>query len=150
MALSLIDSIRVNIGDTITSPYYAMTGSTIFTDEEIQYFLDLNGNDIGAATKTAAIAASFQIAGIPTREKSGNIEVWNTFSTSYLKTLGYIITTPLNLIPNGLMPWVGGISKAEVCANNASPDLIQSPLNNIYTCDSDDICNPASLNNCGC
>lgn len=149
MALTTIESVRVLMGDTLTSPYYAMTGTTIFTDEEIQYFLDLNGGDIGATVKTAAISASFQIAGIPTREVTGDIEVWNTFSTSYLKTLGYIITTPLNLIPNGLMPWVGGISKEAMCINNSNPDLVQSPLNTIYTCDSDDMCSPGSLNGCG-
>jgi hypothetical protein len=150
MALTSIESVRLMVGDVLTSPYYAMTGSTIFTDEEIQYFLDLNGGDIATASKTAAIAASFQIAGIPTRERTGEIEVWNSFSTSYLKSLQYIIDAPITSIPNGLMPWVGGISKSEICSNNANPDLVQSPLNSIYTCDSDDICNPLNIPSCGC
>lgn len=135
MALTPIQQIRLLIGDIEQSVFYPL-----FTDEEYQQFLDLNGNSVYSAVRMAAIAASFIIAGWPTRERSGEVELWNALSTNYLKVLGYLINNPTQSIPNGLMPWAGGISKAEMCANDQNPDVVQSPLNSIYTCDDDNSC----------
>ena len=71
-----IELVRLLIGDTTTSPYYMLTGRTIFTDEEIQGFLDLANQNINQAARIAAIAASLQLSGIPTRERTGDVEVW--------------------------------------------------------------------------
>lgn len=134
-------AVRLLIGDVPSSPFYQL-----FTDEEIQYFLDLNNGNIRLAARMAAISASFQLAGWSTRERTGDIEVWSSLSSNYLKALDYLINNPTDNIPNGLIPWAGGISKSEVCANDRNPDTVQSPLNNIYTCDADDSCNTS----CGC
>lgn len=135
-------AVRLLIGDVPTSPFYQL-----FTDEEIQVFLDLNNGNIQAAARMAAISASMQLAAWSTRERTGDIEVWSSLSSNYLKALDYLINNPTGNIPNGLMPWAGGISKREVCQNNRNPDGVQNPLEHIFTCDSDDYCN---TNGCGC
>lgn len=135
-------AVRLLIGDVPTSPFYQL-----FTDEEIQVFLDLNSGNIQAAARMAAISASMQLAAWTTRERTGDIEVWSSLSSNYLKALDYLINNPTGNIPNGLMPWAGGISKREVCQNNRNPDVVQNPLEHIFTCDSDDYCN---TNGCGC
>jgi hypothetical protein len=135
-------AVRLLIGDVPTSPFYQL-----FTDEEIQVFLDLNSGNIQAAARMAAISASMQLAAWSTRERTGDIEVWSSLSSNYLKALDYLINNPSGNIPNGLMPWAGGISKKEVCQNNRNPDVVQNPLEHIFTCDSDDYCN---TNGCGC
>ena len=138
MALDDIQTLRLLIGDTPTSPFYQL-----FDDLELQQFLDLNNSNIFAATRMAAIYASFQLAGWSTRERTGNIEVWSDLSSNYLKALGYLINSPMQKIPNGLMPWAGGMSKVAICATNHNPDIVQSPLNNIVTCDYDNPCTPS-------
>lgn len=135
-------AVRLLIGDVPTSPFYQL-----FTDQEIQVFLDLNSGNIQAAARMAAISASMQLAAWSTRERTGDIEVWSSLSSNYLKALDYLINNPTGNIPNGLMPWAGGISKKEVCQNNRNPDVVQNPLEHIFTCDSDDYCN---TNGCGC
>lgn len=135
MALTDIETVRLLIGDVPNSPFYQL-----FTDEEIQQFLDLNNGNVQLAARMAAIAASFQLAGWSTRERTGDIEVWSSLSTQYLKALQNVIDNPIINLPNGMMPWAGGISWADVCANNANPDNVRSPLTQIKTCDCDDRC----------
>ena len=145
MALTDVEIVRLLIGDTPTSPFYQL-----FTDEEIQQFLDLNGGNVRQAARMAAIAASMQLAGWTSRERSGDLEVWSNLSTAYLKALENLINDSSSAsIPNGLMPYASGISWADVCANNANPDNVRSPLTQIKVCDS-----PSggfnTTNNCGC
>lgn len=145
MALTDVEVVRLLIGDTPTSPFYQL-----FTDEEIQQFLDMNGGNVMQAARMAAIAASMQLAGWTTRERTGDIEVWSSLSTQYLKALENLINDSSSAsIPNGLMPYASGISWADVCANNANPDNVRSPLTQIKVCDS-----PSggfnTTNNCGC
>ena len=84
----------------------------------------------------AAIAASMQLAGWNTRESTGDISVWNELSTAYLKALDNFINDSSSAsIPNGLMPYASGISWADMCANNANPDNVRSPLTQIKVCD---------------
>ena len=145
MALTDIETVRLLIGDIPTSPFYQL-----FDDESIQQFLDLNGGNVRQAARMAAIAASMQLAGWNTRESTGDISVWNELSTAYLKALDNFINDSSSAsIPNGLMPYASGISWADVCANNANPDNVRSPLTQIKVCDS-----PtggfSTTNNCGC
>ena len=145
MALTDIETVRLLIGDIPTSPFYQL-----FTDEEIQQFLDLNGGNVRQASRMAAIAASMQLAGWTSRERTGDIEVWSSLSTQYLKALENLINDSSSAsIPNGLMPYSSGISYADMCANNANPDNVRSPLTQIKVCDS-----PSggfnTTNNCGC
>lgn len=139
MALTPIQQVRILIGDVPTSPFYQL-----FTDDEIQFFLDQNNGNVQLAARMAAISASFQLAGWSTRERTGDIEVWSSLSTAYLAALKNLIDNPIDSLPNGMMPWAGGISWADVCANNHNPDNVRPKLSQIKTCDCDDRCN------CGC
>ena len=145
MALTDVETVRLLIGDLPNSPFYQL-----FDDESIRQFLDLNGGNVRQAARMAAIAASMQLAGWNTRETTGDISVWNELSTAYLKALDNFINDSSSAsIPNGLMPYASGISWADVCANNANPDNVRSPLTQIKVCDS-----PSggfnTTNNCGC
>lgn len=139
MALTPVDQVRLLIGDVPSSPFYQL-----FTDEEIQFFLDQNNGNVLLAARMAAISASFQLAGWSTRERTGDIEVWSSLSTQYLAALKNLIDNPIVNLPNGMMPWAGGISWADVCANNSNPDNVRPKLTQIKTCDYDDQCG------CGC
>lgn len=130
MALTDVEVVRLLIGDTPTSPFYQL-----FTDEEIQQFLDMNGGNVMQAARMAAIAASMQLAGWTTRERTGDIEVWSSLSTQYLKALENLINDSSSAsIPNGLMPYASGISKIDWVQNNSNPDNIRSPLTKISVC----------------
>ena len=114
--------IRILIGDVPTSPFYPL-----FSNEELQKLLDLNNGDLYKAARMAAISASMQLAGWSTRERTGDIEVWSSLSTNYLKALDYFIRNPDVSIPNGLMPWYGS---KDSC----------SKLLNIQVCHHEDSC----------
>lgn len=139
MALTPIQQVRILIGDVPNSPFYML-----FTDEELQFFLDQNNGNVQLAARMAAISASFQLAGWSTRERTGDIEVWSSLSTQYLKALQNLIDNPVVNLPNGMMPWAGGISWADVCANNHNPDNVRPKLTQIKSCGCGDRCG------CGC
>ena len=147
MALTDVEIVRLLIGDVPSSPFYQL-----FTDEEIQQFLDLNGGNVRQAARMAAIAASMQLAGWTTRERTGDIEVWSSLSTQYLKALENLINDSSSAsIPNGLMPYASGISWADMCANNANPDNVRSPLTQIKVCDTPIISGGFTVDtSCGC
>lgn len=132
--------VRLLIGDVEGSPFYQL-----LTDEQIQYFLDLNNGNVRLAARDAAIAASMQLAGAATRERVGDVEVWRS-ADAYLNALKFMINNPTTNIPDGLMPWAGGISREEICNNRRNPDIVKNPLDEIYACDSDDPC----ITSCGC
>lgn len=147
MALDPISAVRLLVGDTPTSPFFQ-----ILSDEEIQFFLDINGQNVMAAARQAAISISMQLAGWASRERSGDLEVWSNLSTAYLKALENLINdkSPGNL-PNGLMPYASGISWEDMCANNANPDNVRSPLTKIKVCDTPIISGGFTIeNDCGC
>lgn len=146
MALTPVEQVRLLCGDTVGSPFYQM-----LTDEEVQFFLDLNGQNVMAAARQAAISISMQLAGWTTRERTGDIEVWSSLSTQYLKALENLINdTSAGNLPNGLMPYASGISWSDMCANNANPDNVRSPLTQIQVCDTPAIGGFNTTNNCGC
>ncbi len=146
MAMTDVEIVRLLIGDTPTSPFYQL-----FTDEEIQQFLDLNGGNVMQAARMAAIAASMQLAGWTTRERTGDIEVWSSLSTQYLKALENLINDSSSAnLPNGLMPYASGISWTDMCANNTNPDNVRSPLTKIKVCDTPAFNGFNTTNNCGC
>lgn len=134
MALTPVQQVRILIGDVEGSPFYQL-----FTDEEIQGFLDMTNQDVFAAARLAAISASFQLAGWSTRERTGQIEVWSSLATQYLKALDYLINNPGTLIPPGLFPW-----SANTCG---------SKLMSIEVCDGDnckEACECACDTGCAC
>lgn len=147
MALTPIEQVRVLCGDTEGSPFYQM-----LSDDEVQFFLDINGQNVMAAARQAAVSISLQLAGWTSRERSGDLEVWSNLSTAYLKALENLINdkSPGNL-PNGLMPYASGISWDDFCANNSNPDNIRSPLTKIKVCDTPIISGGFTIEpSCGC
>lgn len=148
MALTDIEKVRLLIGDVPTSPFYQL-----FTDDEIQAFLDMNGGNVMQAARLAAIAASLQLAGWTTRERTGDIEVWSSLSTQYLKALENLIDdTNTSTLPNGLMPYASGISWSDVCANNNNPDNVRPKLTKVKVCDGKGLffADPFNASTCGC
>lgn len=116
--------VRLMIGDTPTSPFYPL-----FQDEEIAQFLDMNGWRVRPAMRMAAIAANMQFAQFTYRERSGDIEVWNNVSLQYQKALQNIIDESSTAqLPDGMMPYFGGISWSVVDSYNANPDNARSSL----------------------
>jgi hypothetical protein len=130
MALTPVEQVNLLIGNTLGNPFYP-----IFSEEEIQQFLDLNNQNVYQAARMAAISASFTISGYNTREQTGDILVWNDYAKNYLAALGNFINNPTVLIPMGLMPW----------SANSCP----SKLMNIEVCDGD-ICREAECCETGC
>lgn len=148
MALTNIQTVRLLIGDTPTSPFYML-----FTDVELQQFLDLNDGNIMRAARMAAIAASLQLSGWTTRERTGDIEVWSSLSTSYLKALdNFIKDSGSASIPSGLLGYAAGISYEDVCANDRNPDNVRPGLIGIRLCDGNmfSYTNPFRIKSCGC
>lgn len=148
MALTDIETIRLLIGDTPTSPFYML-----FTDQELQKFLDLNTGNLLRSARMAAIAASLQLAGWSSRERTGDLEVWSNLSTSYLKALdNFIKDIGSASIPSGLLGYAAGISYEDVCANNNSPDNVRPNLVGIRLCDGNmfSYTNPFRIKSCGC
>ena len=122
MALTPIEQVRFLIGLGPNSPF-----DSYITDEEIQWALDMKNGNVIQAAKLVAVSLSMQLTGTPSRERVGDIEVWNNVSTAYLKALGNFIKDPSYLIPDGLMPWYGS---KDSC----------SKLLNIQVCDHEDSC----------
>lgn len=139
MALTQIEIIRMLVGDTESSPFYP-----VLSDEQYQALIDLYGPSTQNVVKWAAASIALTIAGYNIRERVGDEEIWNNYASNYLKALQAIIDNPIISIPNGMMPWAGGISWVDVCANNSNPDNVRSPLTQIKTCDCDNKCG------CGC
>lgn len=130
MALTPVEQVNLLIGNTPSNPFYP-----IFSDEEIQQFLDMTNQNVYQAARMAAIAASMTIAGYNTREETGDILVWNDYAKNYLAALANFIKNPAFIIPDGLFPW----------SANSCP----SKLMNIEVCDGDN-CKEAVCCETGC
>jgi hypothetical protein len=122
MALTPVETVKIIVGDVVGNPLYP-----ILDDDTYDYLLETTNGDIWQAAIKAAIIISLRIASYPTREKAGNYEVWNTYSTSYLAALTNIIKTPASLLSTKIIPYAGGISKQDMFLNDSNQD------NNIQT-----------------
>lgn len=134
MALTPVQQVRFLIGLGEGSPFYSLV-----SDEEIQWALDRSNGDILAAARIVAISLSFQLSGWSTRERTGDIEVWNSVSTSFMAALKNFITDPTILIPSSLMPW--------------SANTCPSKLMSIEICDGDncrELCECICETGCAC
>lgn len=121
--------VRLLIGDIESSPFYPL-----FQDGDICQFLTVTSGNVMEAAKFAAISASMMLAGWTTRQRAGSVEVWNQLSSNYLKALDHLINNSDKQIPNGLMPWGAGISRAEVDAMVCDPDRVRNDLLDVYLC----------------
>jgi hypothetical protein len=127
MALTDIDAVRLLIGDNQSSPFYPL-----LSDDQIDYFIELNNRNVRQAARQAAVSASMAIAWVPTREKTGDIEVWNDYAKQYQLALSYLINeNPNTYLASGIMPYAAGISWSDILSNRSDPDVVTSPLTRI-------------------
>lgn len=148
MALTQIEQVRLLIGLGTNSPFH-----DLLSDEEIQWFLDYNNRRIIDAAVMAAVSVSLAVTGIPSRERVGDIDVWNNISTAYSKALdNFIKDSSAATLPNGLMPYAAGISWSDVCANKNNPDNVIPELTKIQVCDGKGLfyADPFNASTCGC
>lgn len=125
MSLSDVDAVRLRIGlFNPQNPFY-----NLITDEEIQYWLDYTGS-VETASQRAAYCCLLALSSTPTRERVGDVEVWNDIANAYRKALE-LIANPSpgsNYLLSGLQPYAAGISWKDIVANRADPDTVQSIL----------------------
>lgn len=148
MALTPIEQVRLLIGLGPNSPF-----SDLLTDEEIQWFLDYNNGRVIDAAVMAAVSVSLAVTGIPSRERVGDIDVWNNISTAYLKALdNFIKDSSAKTLPNGLMPYAAGISWQDIYDNNNTSDNVRPALSKIQVCDGRGLfySDPFNPESCGC
>jgi len=127
MALTDIDAVRLLIGDTQSSPFYPL-----LSDDQIEYFLEMFNGSVRQAARQAAVSASMAISWVPTREKTGDIEVWNDYAKQYQLALSYLINeNPNTYLSSGIMPYAAGISWEDIISNRSDPDVVVSPLTQI-------------------
>jgi hypothetical protein len=104
------------------------------SDEEYYAILTLYNWDVMKAARRIAISISMMLSMVNYRERTGDIEVWNNASIEYKKGLNQFLEENATTLPDGLLPYAGGISKADICANNSNPDFARSPLTQISPC----------------
>lgn len=107
--------IALMIGDSPESPFHPL-----FTEEEYLQFLTYAGGDVNRAVRLAAISASMMLSGISSRERTGDIEVWNELSRNYLRALAMLIDNSNATIPDRLIPWshsipLDGLTSIRIC-----------------------------------
>lgn len=123
MALTDVQKVRIIVGDVEGNPLFE-----ILDDETYEYLLETTNGDVWQAAIKAAIIISLRIASYPTRERAGNYEVWNSYSTAYLTALQNIIKTPAALLTSRIIPYAGGISKQDMFCNDANQDNNIQPI----------------------
>ena len=107
MALSNIQAVRLFISDR-SEPY-------TFSDEDIQYFLDMSGGSVRQASILALYAIIGDLAKNKSiyRETTGDIEVWSNAIDWYKLLLTNFNTNPTLGLGN-LMPYAAGIDRCDV------------------------------------
>lgn len=132
MALTLVEQVRFLIGLGEGSPFAGLV-----TDEEIEWALERTNNNVVEAARIVAISLSFQLSGWSTRERTGDLEIWNSVSTSYMAALKNFINDPGVLIPQGLLPWSANtcsskLMSIEVCDGDMCRDAIKCACESEY------------------
>lgn len=123
MALTDVEKVRIIVGDVEGNPLFE-----ILDDDTYAYLLETTNADIWQAAIKAAIIISLRIASYPTRERAGNYEIWNSYSTAYLAALTNLIKTPASLLSSRIIPYAGGVSKADMFSNDSNQDNNIQPI----------------------
>lgn len=112
-----IQEVRLNVGDSSTD-------YQVLPDDTYQFLLDKYGGNVNRASLDAARYILFELTKAPTRERAGQIEVWNEWVNAYRKALEMFIKDP-NLSLITAQPYAGGISKEDMQANDANTDNVR-------------------------
>lgn len=111
MALTDIEQVRLLIGDRDTPP--------IFTDPEIQHFLDIGGS-VNSAVGLAARSLSMYFA-TKADQTTGRMSIAYSGRAKTYADLAIRYGADLRKAA----PYIGGISKAEINASRQETDLVQ-------------------------
>lgn len=116
MALTLIQQVRLNVGDNTPGLY-------IVSDDEIQYLLDKNSNNVNRASVETARVILFSLS-MRTDAVTDIFSVRGSQSAkAYIEALKLYISNPdLNNSLSNLTGYAGGISISDMQANNANLD----------------------------
>jgi len=120
-----VDRVRLNVGDYLDIE--------IFPDSVYEYLLEKNtGNEI-ASSKEAAYLILGALSQKSGRQRLDRIEIHNDSFDNYLKFLKEFIKNPSGgLSVAGV--YAGGISKSDMLANWADPDIVQHPIPTTEVC----------------
>lgn len=117
-ANSPTDAVRLLVGDIYPD-------IEMLKDVEYQYFLGKYSGNINRASVDAARSIMFVLSRW-TRERTGDIEVYGSdWAKNYRTALLEFIKNPALSIYNA-MPYAGGISKADMIANDQNPDNVRT------------------------
>ena len=116
MALTLIEQVKVTVGD--------LGQDSILDNDVYEHFLEKHSNNVGLASIDAAKTIMFYLTRMPTRERTGDIEVWKQWAQSYLQALKEFINNAA-LTSYSPIPYAGGISKSDMLNNDLNFDTIQ-------------------------
>jgi len=120
MSLTPVQQIRLLIQDVTPGLY-------IISDEELEFLLERNNNNVNRASVEAARIVLFNLS----MRGDESVDVFSLKSSSsaksYMEALKMYINNPsLNQVGNNLQGYVGGISLEDMQANDANLD------NNIF------------------
>lgn len=125
MALTLVQQVRLTVQDN-------QPGLYILTDEEVQYFLLKNNNSVARASIDAAKAILLNLS-MRTDDTVDALSIRSSKSAeNYRLSLQMFLRDP-NSSPylQDLKGYVGGVSKADMQANNNTTD--NNIITNVYT-----------------
>ena len=129
MALSEVQQVRLLIGDNTPGLY-------IIQDDEIEFLLERNNNNVNRTSVEAARVVLFKLS---MDASDSSVDIFSIRSSqsakAYMEALKMYISNPnLNQVGNNLQGYVGGISIAEMQANDANLDnnIFINPTNSPY------------------
>jgi hypothetical protein len=117
MTFTLIQQVRMEVSDTDTS-------FPILDDSTYQYFLDKNSNSIPRSSLDAARAILFRLS---INSTDSSVDIFSIkgskAAAAYREALILYIKDPsLNPVYNLVQGYVGGVSKTDMLANDATLD----------------------------
>ena len=121
MSLSLIEQVRFLVQDNVPGLY-------VISDAEIEYLLERNNQSVNRASVEAARVILFNLS---MNSSDSSVDIFSIKGSqaakAYIEALKMYINNPaLNQVGNNVQGYVGGISIAEMQANDANLD------NNIF------------------
>jgi len=115
MPLSLIEQVRLNIGDLGTPPF--------LTDAQIQHFLDESGGNVLIASGRAALALAFFFA-TKADQTTGRMSVgFSNRANAYRQMAVDLGVGDLAIQPTPMFN--GGLSRDAIAATREDTDLVQ-------------------------
>lgn len=124
MALTPVEEVKVMVGD--------LGQTSILTDDIYDHFLEKYNNNTNRASIDAAKTILYYLASWPTRERTGDIEVWRNWASSYKDALQMFLK---DAATNNFNPiaYAGGISKSDMLANDQNNDTVQAKIYKGFT-----------------